>query len=186
MAPSMPASSACPPWLAMLGLTSRSSTAVTRRARSVFRPAPGDCGRTGGADGGTGSRAHREGRKGERWGRRLVRVEDHEPAAQPVLAPVDRGAAQLRDAVVGDHDGEIPLVLHGVASADLSLRLERQRADVFAVGLAGDPYGQHAVARVGRGGAEVAHALEGRCRDGEECGGWVGHRSTIAPWTACS
>ena len=105
---------------------------------------------------------------------------------QRVLAPVDRGAAQLRDAVVGHHDGEIPLVLHGVAGADLGLRLERQRADVLAVGRAGDPHGQHAIARVGCGGAEVAHALEGRCRDREQGGGWVGHRSTIAPWTVCS
>ena len=90
------------------------------------------------------------------------------------------------DAVVGHHDGEIPLVLHGVAGADLGQRLERQRADVLAVGRAGDPHGQHAIARVGRGGAEVAHALEGRCRDREQGGGWVGHRSTIAPWTVFS
>ena len=52
-------------------------------------------------------------------------------------------------------------MLDGVASADLGQRLERQRADVFAVRRAGDPYGQHAIARVGRSGAEVAHALEG-------------------------
>ena len=72
-----------------------------------------------GADGGTGSRAHREGGKGEGRGRRLVRVDDHEAAAQPVLAPVHGGAAQLLDAVLGHHDGEIPFVLHGVAGADL-------------------------------------------------------------------
>ena len=41
---------------------------------------PGRCGRTGRADGGTGSRAHREGRKHERRRRRLVGVDDHEPA----------------------------------------------------------------------------------------------------------
>ena len=80
---------------------------------------------------------------------------------QRVFAPVDGGSAQLVDAVVGHHDCEIPLVLQGVAGADLGLRLERQRADVFAVGLAGDPYGQDAIARFGRGGAEAAHALQG-------------------------
>jgi hypothetical protein len=44
--------------------------------------------------------------KRKRRRRRLVRVDDHEAAVQRVLAPVDRGRAQLRDAVAGHHDGE--------------------------------------------------------------------------------
>ena len=113
------------------------------------------------ADGGTGGRDDREDGEREGRGRWLVRVDDHEAAVQRVLAPVDRGPAQLRDAVVGDHDREIPFVLHGVAGADLGERLERQRANVLAVGLTGDADRQHAIARFGCGGAELAHALEG-------------------------
>ena len=56
---------------------------------------------------------------------------------------------------------EITLVLHGVAGADRGLRLERKRADVFAVGRARDPHGQDAITGFGRGGPEAAHALEG-------------------------
>src|SRR5260221_333854 len=56
--------------------------------------------------------------RGHRWqhgqrerGPRLVGIDDDEAAAWRVLAPVDRRAAQLLDAVGGDHDGEVALVL---------------------------------------------------------------------------
>jgi hypothetical protein len=76
--------------------------------------------------------------------------------------------------------------LHGVVGADLSLRLERQRADVLAVGRVGDPCEQYPTVRVGRGGEEAACALERRGGDGEELWGLFGDRPTIATWSACS
>ena len=69
---------------------------------------------------------------------------------------------------LGHDDREVALVLHGIAGADLVRRLERQGVDVLAVGLAGDPHGQHAVGRIRVASAETSDALQGRCRDGEQ------------------
>ena len=109
-------------------------------------PAPGLIGRVGRARGGGGGL----------FGLRTTKPLCSGSSLQSTVAP-----RSFVGAVVGHHDCEIPLVLHGVAGADLGLRLERQRADVFAVGRAGDPHGQDAIAGFGRGGAEAAHALEG-------------------------
>ena len=111
---------------------------MTRRARSLSRfPGGADgaaCGvRRPGAPRGVRGQAHRQDGQRERT-RWLVGVDDDETAARRVLAPVDRCAAQLLDAVGGHHDGQVAFVLDEVVAAGEADRIERQPAAVFAVG----------------------------------------------------